>query len=131
MADSLPVDTVPSPTGGNQLVFANVELRFPLPGFSGRLHGAVFLDAGRVFERDDELVDFSDIRFTPGFGTRFSSPLGPIRLDVAYNGYAPSAGPLFRREDNVLVLERASFQPPRGSGLFDRLRFHFSVGQAF
>ena len=33
---------------------------------------------------------------TPGVGARLSTPIGPIRLDAAYNSYAPPAGPAYR-----------------------------------
>jgi hypothetical protein len=33
---------------------------------------------------------------TPGVGVRLSTPVGPIRLDVAWNSYAPPAGPAYR-----------------------------------
>jgi outer membrane protein assembly factor BamA len=126
-----------SPTGGNLLYFANVEIRAPLPAFSGRLSGAMFVDAGQVFERGDELITFSDVRVTPGLGLRFASPLGPVRLDVAYNGYEPELGQLYRLIEATETNERRldliddALRPLKGSGLFNRLQLHFSVGQAF
>jgi len=41
-------DTIVSPTGGNQIFFANAELRFPLPVAPDRLRAAIFLDVGQV-----------------------------------------------------------------------------------
>ncbi len=136
-------DTIPgrrfrttSPTGGNQLYFANVELRGPLPGFGGRLTGALFVDVGQVFVRGDSLVS---PRVTPGLGFRVASPLGPVRLDIAYNPYDPQLGELFdlvvtSDENGEITRELVSKgvqRPVRGRGLFDRLQLHFSVGQAF
>lgn len=124
-------DTLTSPTGGNDLLFANAELRFPLPIFRGRVTGALFVDAGQVYERGAQLGDFSNLRVTPGFGMRIASPLGPVRLDVAYDGYQPEAGPLYQQTATTLDLVDPNYQPPKPSSLFGRLRLHFSVGQAF
>lgn len=119
-----------SPTGGNTLYLANAELRFPLPVFSGRLSGALFVDAGQVFQRGDALVKFGDVRFTPGAGVRLASPLGPVRLDVAYNAYDETPGLLYQAVGSELR-EIGTVSPVRGTGLFERVQLHFSVGQAF
>jgi outer membrane protein assembly complex protein YaeT len=124
-------DTLVSPTGGNQLLVANAELRFPL---SGRLAGALFVDAGQVFERGDTPLSTSGIRVTPGVGFRFLTPLGPIRLDIAYNGYPPQKGPLFEeREGAQLELLDPDYAPDQQDlGFVSRyLQFNFSIGQAF
>jgi outer membrane protein assembly complex protein YaeT len=124
-------DTIVSPTGGNQLLLANAELRFPL---SGRLAGALFVDAGQLFERGDTPLTAGGMRVTPGVGFRFLTPLGPIRLDVAYNAYPPQRGPLFEELDGgELALLDPDFAPSdQDSGILSRrLQFNFSVGQAF
>ncbi len=142
-----PADTLTAPTGGNRLLVMNAELRFPLPVFGGRLGGALFVDGGQVHEQARGIGNLADFRVTPGFGFRFASPLGPIRMDVAWNHYAPKSGALYcrgRLDDegdcwqgvngefaNELTLVEESFAPARPEGLFSRLRFHFSVGQAF
>ncbi len=69
------------PTGGSQLLEGNVELRFPLVG--DRSQGAFFLDFGQVWPEADR-VSLDDVRFTPGFGVRYLTPIGPLRLDVGY-----------------------------------------------
>jgi outer membrane protein assembly factor BamA len=136
-AAGMVVDSVirTSASGGDQLIFANVEWRFPLPILSERLIGAVFLDAGQVVERGDKIVNLKDIRVTPGVGFRVATALGPIRLDIGYNGYDPRPSPLYELvvgEDNQLELVQIdeAFQPER-RGFVSRLRWHFSVGQAF
>src|SRR5258708_32946236 len=40
-----------SPTGGNSMVVANLELRFPTPLFPERMRAALFTDVGQVWER--------------------------------------------------------------------------------
>lgn len=120
-----------SATGGNQLFFANAELRFPMPGFSGRLFGAIFADAGQVYDRGVEDENLADIRITPGVGLRIGTPLGPMRLDVAYNPYDPRESTLFSDVDDNGQLEAAILNFGPKPSFVDRLRLHFSVGQAF
>ncbi|MEX0691581.1 MAG: BamA/TamA family outer membrane protein [Gemmatimonadales bacterium] len=121
-------DTITSPTGGNSYIVANVELRVPL---TARIQGALFVDAGQLIERGNELFPVREIAVTPGLGIRFVSPLGPVRLDFAYNPRDPQAGPLYERQGQDLVLLDSAFQPAAPSGFFRRLQIHFSVGQAF
>lgn len=118
-----------SAVGGNHVALVNAELRVPL---SGRLSAAVFVDAGRVIEGGDQFFDLATFRVTPGFGVRLGSPLGPIRLDIAYNASDPPAGDLFLvdRASNELKLLQRGFTPSPPDFL-GRLQVHFSVGQAF
>jgi outer membrane protein assembly factor BamA len=129
--DRIEVDTVQSASGGNDLFFANVELRFPLPGFGGRLEAATFVDAGQLLVRGEEAFQYDGLRVTPGIGLRLGTAIGPIRLDVGYNGYRPAAGPMYERVGNQLNLLNESFAPEAPTSFFRRLRLHFSVGQAF
>lgn len=129
---TLPGSLRTAPVGGSQLILANAEFRFPLPGFGGRLSGAMFVDAGRLIERDDQLLDLDRFRVTPGIGIRLMSPLGPIRLDIAYDASNPLQGPLYLEDEGnrVLTLLDSRFAPKR-PGFLGRLQVHFSVGQAF
>jgi outer membrane protein assembly complex protein YaeT len=129
VVDSLGGDTLISPTGGNEMIIANAELRFPLFTLFGRsLGGALFVDAGQVFERGQDTVRLADVRITPGLGFRVGSPLGPLRLDVAYNPHPPQRGTLYLQGDRSLEVLARDFAPNRAAG---RLKFHFAVGQAF
>lgn len=84
--------------GGRVLLLTNVELRFPL-AFLARYNfgGAFFLDGGNVWndlkdiklkefrlfsERDD--VTYLDYRYGAGFGIRYYTPVGPIRVDMGF-----------------------------------------------
>jgi outer membrane protein assembly factor BamA len=112
----------------------NVELRFPLPGVSNKLSGAIFVDAGRLRDRIADNVDAPGLRVTPGFGVRLGSPLGPIRLDIAYNPYPPDKSVLYEEvrvdEDTTELVEiDDSYAPERD--FFSRWRIHLSVGQPF
>jgi outer membrane protein insertion porin family len=116
-----------SATGGNTLVVGNVELRLPSPVFGSRLRLAAFVDAGGAWQRGDRNPV---IRVTPGIGLRVATPLGPARLDMAYNPYRLQAGPLFQFAENgdlTPVEGREEFVRERDS----KLTFHFAVGQPF
>ncbi|MGK7310699.1 MAG: BamA/OMP85 family outer membrane protein [Candidatus Longimicrobiales bacterium M2_2A_002] len=76
------------PSGGEVLLEGNIELRFPLPVLGGSLRGAVFVDAGQVW-RTREAVQLDEIAATPGLGLRYQSPIGPIRVDAAFNTQGP------------------------------------------
>ena len=65
--------------GGEALLVLNQELRFPI---LGRFNGLAFLDVGNVWATPKELGD--DLRSSLGLGLRVRSPVGLIRLDVAF-----------------------------------------------
>ena len=68
--------------GGDKFVQFNSELRFPLVEEAGVI-GLVFFDTGDVYAKD-EAVDLGNMRESAGFGFRWYSPMGPIRLENAY-----------------------------------------------
>jgi outer membrane translocation and assembly module TamA len=93
------------PRGGDAEIVLNAELRLPIRGAIG---GVLFVDGGNVFARASDL-DLSQLRGSVGFGARYRSPIGPIRLDMG-----------FKLDRRVI-----------GSGLEPRYAVHFSIGQAF
>jgi outer membrane translocation and assembly module TamA len=77
----------------------NQELRFPmrLPRIGTKLGGAVFYDAGNVFSRLGTITfrtsptaaaqnsgELSYFSHTVGIGFRYATPIGPVRVDLAY-----------------------------------------------
>jgi len=120
-------------TGGNSAFVLNAELRFPSPVFAQRMRLGLFVDVGQVWERGDELVAIQGVRVTPGAGVRFSTPLGPVRVDVAYNGYPPEPGPLlFQAAADSIIQVRSEYAPPGpGKSFWRRLVLQLAVGQAF
>jgi outer membrane translocation and assembly module TamA len=63
------------------MLVLNGELRFPvLAGLSA----VAFVDAGNVFARVSEFEPTA-IRPALGFGLRYKSPIGPIRVDLGFN----------------------------------------------
>jgi len=68
--------------GGNKFVQFNAECIIPLLKKQG-LVGVLFVDAGNVYN-DDESLDLGTLRKSTGFGFRWYSPMGPIRLEYGY-----------------------------------------------
>ena len=62
----------------------NSELRYPIP-IMNNLGGVVFYDGGNVYRR----INFADFvrnySNTVGIGLRYSTPIGPVRIDVGRN----------------------------------------------
>ena len=123
------------PTGGNTAIIVNAELRLPSPILASRMRLGVFVDAGQVWARGAETITTSDVKVTPGAGVRFTTPLGPVRIDVAYRGYADERGPLlYQTSDTASTVTqiRTSYPPQRVSRTFwQKLVLQFAVGQAF
>jgi outer membrane protein assembly complex protein YaeT len=123
-----PAEVQVSPVGGDRSVVANAELRFPSPLFSSFMRLVAFVDAGSVWS--DKLAGDQQalFRVTPGAGIRIASPLGPARLDVAWNGYGYPEGPLYVvQSDGSLVIAQQGYTKPKSSGF----TFHLAIGQAF
>lgn len=93
------------PKGGNAVVIMNAELRIPM---WRKVGAAVFLDGGNVFDRVTEF-DAAELRGSAGFGLRYRSPIGTVRLDLGFK---------MERRETVDGRERPSV-------------LHFSIGQAF
>ena len=94
------------PIGGNALVIFNAELRIPV----WRSLGAVgFLDTGNVFRSATD-INLGELRSAVGFGVRYKSPVGPIRIDLGFK------------------LHRQEIVPGQ---LEARTALHISFGQAF
>lgn len=64
--------------GGNTEAFGNAELTFPLIPDAG-VKGVVFFDYGNAFNDNDKM--FSSMLMSFGGGIRWSSPIGPLRLE--------------------------------------------------
>lgn len=66
--------------GGDGLLEASAELRFPL---KGDLKGLVFVDAGNAF-REPWKYPTEHIYYGAGFGLRYKTPVGPVGVDIAF-----------------------------------------------
>lgn len=67
------------PFGGEQQIFLQTELEFPLIQEAG-IKGVVFFDVG---EAEDEF-EFDELRSDVGFGFRWFSPIGPLRFEWGF-----------------------------------------------
>lgn len=136
------------PIGGTRLLEANAELRVQL----GFLEGVLFTDVGQAWGPDQSIL-LEDLEFTPGVGVRFASPVGPIRLDLAYRFRGAEDLPVVTEQirpwtsdddpdDRLLVDgqfiswvstgDLVQLMSPVLFGRNDRgLQLHVSIGQAF
>ncbi|TBV83479.1 MAG: outer membrane protein assembly factor BamA [Desulfobulbaceae bacterium] len=69
--------------GGEKMWYMNSEWIFPLAPDIG-LKGLLFFDAGQVYAQP-ETWNLGSIRKSVGFGFRWLSPLGPLRLEWGHN----------------------------------------------
>jgi outer membrane protein assembly factor BamA len=124
------------PIGGRALLLNTVELRFPLLGEN--IGGVFFHDAGNVYSRlgamsfrvkQRDLTDFDYMVHAVGFGIRYRTPIGPVRVDLGIALNPPSFNGLRGRREDLLnpSLPNVEFITQRLS----RFQFHFSLGQAF
>lgn len=135
--DSVSGDTIPTngadfaAIGGTSLGIATLELRTPSPVLSQRLGLAFFVDAGAVGRQTIFQLRPHEWRVTPGAGLRIVTPVGPLRLDAAYNPEGAQAAPLyFRTQAGELIRVNDSYRPPRG-GFFSHIQIQLAVGQVF
>ena len=65
--------------GGDRLAVFNTEILFPIAEQFG-LRGVAFFDVGQAFN------DFAnaDFRRSVGFGARWMSPFGPLRVELGF-----------------------------------------------
>jgi len=129
------------PIGGQGLFVNNLELRTPpvvLPFVPNGVGFVFFHDMGNVFASTNDILsgitrlhqpsiaecsppnstipcDFSYNPQAIGMGVRYKTPIGPVRLDLAYN-FNPTRYPI-QDEDRVSSLHR--------------FNFFFSIGQTF
>ncbi len=126
------------PIGGNALFMNTVELRFPL--FGDNLGGVLFNDLGNVYSavnrislqfRQPNLQDFDYSVQGFGFGLRYRTPLGPVRVDFSLS---PNSPRFFGCEGSINQLYQCGVpgsSVPQTVQSINVFQFHFSLGQAF
>ena len=129
------------PLGGTAVLFNQTELRFPLVGEN--IGGVLFHDAGnaysslgnlsfRVSQRN--LQDFDYMVHAVGFGIRYRTPVGPIRVDLAYSINPPR---FFGFKGSLQDLVNAGVNPCAGVPSkcvvqsVSHFQYFFSIGQTF
>jgi outer membrane protein assembly factor BamA len=150
-------DFASRPTGGSAVLEGSTELRFPVWG--PYLSGAAFVDFGQVWPETQD-ARLSEVVVSPGIGLRYSTPIGPIRLDLAYRPAArqnlPVVTSAIRPWNEAEDPESLRIQDPRTGDRIDwvfvdalarletpvtfvepsgfswsRVQFQFSIGHAF
>lgn len=126
-------DFTARPLGGTSVLEGSVELRFPI---WRQIGGAAFVDAGVVGASRLRDLATGNGAVTPGVGMRYKSPVGPIRIDVAYNPSIAENLPVYTERTNAqgqseIVRLNKLYRYDPATSLLDRLTFHFSIGQAF
>jgi outer membrane protein insertion porin family len=86
-------------------------VRFPLPR-PAALGGVVFVDAGNVWS-GGRTIKPRDLRWASGIGLRYLTPIGALRVDLAYQ-LTPIEGLIINGEPSVR-----------------RWRIHFNLGHTF
>ncbi len=76
-------DGVITERGGDKYIQFNVEFLVPLFDENIGLVGLLFADAGNVYSKNDD-IKYGTLRESTGFGIRWNSPMGPIRLERGY-----------------------------------------------
>jgi outer membrane protein insertion porin family len=78
-----PRDSQGDPLGGNAKVIANAELAYPAPFYPESMRLLAFVDAGAVYNTDDDIFDSDELRYSSGIGMAWLSPLGALRVSYA------------------------------------------------
>ena len=132
------------PLGGNALLFHSTELRFPLIG--DNIGGVLFHDMGNVYSsisalsfrvHQENLTDFNFMNHAVGFGIRYQTPVGPLRVDLAYSINPPRFFGFNGTYTQLLNAGVNPCAPPAGQPNLcsvqnvSHFQFFFSIGQAF
>jgi outer membrane protein assembly complex protein YaeT len=118
------------PVGGLGLLIFNQELHFPmkLPWVGNRLGGTLFYDGGNVYTdvnhislawKAPSLTDLNYFSHTVGFGFRYPTPIGPVRVDFGYQ-LNPAQYQVFNQTTQQLQTFRLS-----------HFGFSFNIGPVF
>ncbi len=139
------------PLGGTTLLEGGVEVRIPV---WGSVVGALFVDGAILGEGTLSSITRGSGAITPGFGVRYESPVGPIRIDLGVRPLLRRALPVITQEtDSTGTRRLVDLTPPGGcitattagcrvfpapdeprsfiNRLVNRLTLHLSIGQAF
>lgn len=128
------------PIGGTALFFNQTEFRFPLIGEN--VGAVLFHDMGNTFDSFSDfsfrvhqhgLQDFNYMVHAVGFGIRYRTPVGPLRVDLAYSLNPPKFFGFPGTEQQLLTL---GVNPCGTPGVctqtgVSHFQYFFSIGQTF
>jgi translocation and assembly module TamA len=135
---------IPQALGGRTLLEGSVEYRFPLFQQFG---GAVFVDGGVVGQGNIQSATSGTSAITPGFGFRYLSLVGPIRVDIGINPLTTYRLVVLTEDATGHIVAVSGppgtpaaaseriYAPARTEGglqaILNRVSLHLSIGQAF
>jgi outer membrane protein insertion porin family len=132
------------PLGGTALLFNQTEIRFPLIGEN--IGGVLYHDTGNIYStlsnlsvryHQRDLQDFDYMVHNAGFGLRYRTPVGPLRVDLGYTLNPPRYFGFNGSQQDLIAAGRTPCSPPAGvKSLCEERRvshfsFSFSIGQTF
>jgi outer membrane protein insertion porin family len=132
------------PIGGDALLFNQTELRFPLLG--DNVGGVLYHDMGNVYSGFDNisfrihqknLEDFDYMVHAVGFGIRYRTPVGPLRVDLGSSLNPPHFNGFKGTQQQLLNAGVAPCPAPAGAPYqcvvqnVSHFQFFFSIGQTF
>ncbi len=126
------------PIGGRALLFNSTELRMPLLG--DNIGGVLFHDAGNIYTSLDKisfrvhqrnLQDFDYMVHAVGFGIRYRTPIGPVRVDLAYSINPPSYHGCSGNLSQLIDCAKPENALLRTNHAISHFQFFFSIGQSF
>lgn len=121
------------PLGGRALLINSIEFRFPLIG--DNIGGVLFNDMGNVYSNlsnislrwhQRNLQDFDYGVQAFGYGIRYKTPVGPVRVDLSLSPNSPHFFGFQGTRDELLF--GGGRQVVQRINVF---QFHFSLGQTF
>ncbi|MEJ5226495.1 outer membrane protein assembly factor BamA [Thermodesulfovibrio sp.] len=77
-----PKDSKNDPIGAKKAIIGNIEYLFPIVT-EMKLKGLIFFDIGKGYDEGEKFG--SNIKYSTGFGFRWFSPMGPIKIDYGIN----------------------------------------------
>lgn len=105
------------PIGGRATFNFNVELRIELNSLIKGFGVATFLDGGQVWTSFNSIGQ-SGLQYGLGGGLRYQSPIGPLRIDLAYK--------LNPTSEDLNIYQGTNY-----GSVWNKWGIHFSIGQAF
>jgi outer membrane protein assembly complex protein YaeT len=132
------------PLGGNALFINNIELRFPF--IAQNIQGVIFHDMGNVYSGLSDISfrfhqnnpqDFNYMVHDVGFGIRYRTPVGPVRVDLAYSinppsyvGFSGTPAQILNCNPNIPTSQLPSYCQSTPQSI-SHFQFFFSIGQTF
>jgi outer membrane protein insertion porin family len=132
------------PLGGTALLFNQTEIRFPLIGED--IGGVLYHDVGNIYStlgnlsfrfHQRGLGDFDYMVHNIGFGLRYRTPVGPLRVDLGFTLNPPRYFGFNGSQEDLVSAGRDPCNPTNGTPSRCEQRrashfsFFFSIGQTF